>query len=311
MAWAILGRMTDRPDQASSPPIPAPEPQEAQAPPPPVAEDPSLMMVRALCPYLIAADGDWRSVAPTRDHRCAAVDPWAPLAPDKQARLCLVAAHLECSTFLAARRVLIPVESPAAPVVDDRGPEGSDPGRPGSGQDAHGSDSLDASAATGGAGRWPVPSTAPVVVGRSRGGIPTLPLDRSLAQAGLVVLMILAFVVLAVARLTDEGGSTTPASPSPMATPVVSPAPSGSGGPTAAPTRTTAPTATAPVPASAGPSPSALSPSSTAPTSYRVRSGDTLSAIAARHGTTVAVLVALNDIADPGTIRVGQVLRLP
>ena len=44
---------------------------------------------------------------------------------------------------------------------------------------------------------------------------------------------------------------------------------------------------------------------------YRVRSGDTLSAIAARFGTTVAVLRKLNDIEDPSLLRVGQLLRLP
>ena len=45
--------------------------------------------------------------------------------------------------------------------------------------------------------------------------------------------------------------------------------------------------------------------------SYTVRPGDTLSAIAARHHTTVAALAALNQLADPGALRPGQVLRLP
>lgn len=44
---------------------------------------------------------------------------------------------------------------------------------------------------------------------------------------------------------------------------------------------------------------------------YIVRAGDTLSAIAAVHGTTVAVLVALNHIANPDRISVGEVLHLP
>jgi len=42
-----------------------------------------------------------------------------------------------------------------------------------------------------------------------------------------------------------------------------------------------------------------------------VRSGDTLSAIAVRIGTTVAKISALNKIANPSLIRVGQVLRIP
>lgn len=45
--------------------------------------------------------------------------------------------------------------------------------------------------------------------------------------------------------------------------------------------------------------------------SYTVRPGDTLSAIAARHHTTVAALAALNQLADPDALRAGQVLRLP
>jgi LysM repeat protein len=42
-----------------------------------------------------------------------------------------------------------------------------------------------------------------------------------------------------------------------------------------------------------------------------VRSGDTMTAIAARFGTTVAEISALNNIANPSLIRVGQVLKLP
>ena len=44
---------------------------------------------------------------------------------------------------------------------------------------------------------------------------------------------------------------------------------------------------------------------------YTVRSGDTLSAIAARHGVTVDAIVDLNRIADPNHIVVGQRLELP
>ena len=44
---------------------------------------------------------------------------------------------------------------------------------------------------------------------------------------------------------------------------------------------------------------------------YVVQAGDTLSAIAYRFGTTVAVLCQLNNISNPNYIYVGQVLRLP
>jgi LysM repeat protein len=45
--------------------------------------------------------------------------------------------------------------------------------------------------------------------------------------------------------------------------------------------------------------------------SYTVQPGDTLYRLSVRFGTTVDVLVALNDIANPDLIRVGQVLLVP
>lgn len=50
--------------------------------------------------------------------------------------------------------------------------------------------------------------------------------------------------------------------------------------------------------------------SSTAGGTYTVRAGDTLSSIAARFGTTWTSLAAINRIANPNVIEVGQVLRL-
>jgi N-acetylmuramoyl-L-alanine amidase len=49
----------------------------------------------------------------------------------------------------------------------------------------------------------------------------------------------------------------------------------------------------------------------TASGSYQVRSGDTLSHIAAREGTTVAALVDVNGLDDPDRIFAGQRLELP
>lgn len=46
-------------------------------------------------------------------------------------------------------------------------------------------------------------------------------------------------------------------------------------------------------------------------TTYTVRSGDTLSSIAARYSVTPAALAARNDIADPDLIRPGQRLSVP
>ena len=51
---------------------------------------------------------------------------------------------------------------------------------------------------------------------------------------------------------------------------------------------------------------------STAPArTYTVKRGDTLSAIAIRYGTTVAALAAANNIANPNSIQIGQVLTIP
>lgn len=53
-------------------------------------------------------------------------------------------------------------------------------------------------------------------------------------------------------------------------------------------------------------------PASTGSTgTYTVKSGDTLSGIAAAKNTTVSALVALNGISDPDKIYVGQVLKIP
>jgi len=43
---------------------------------------------------------------------------------------------------------------------------------------------------------------------------------------------------------------------------------------------------------------------------YTIKSGDTLAAIAAANGTTVAALVHLNPGIDPQALRVGQTIRV-
>jgi len=44
---------------------------------------------------------------------------------------------------------------------------------------------------------------------------------------------------------------------------------------------------------------------------YKVQSGDTLTSIAAQFGTTTNTIIQLNDIRDPNSLYVGQVLKLP
>jgi len=57
--------------------------------------------------------------------------------------------------------------------------------------------------------------------------------------------------------------------------------------------------------------PAATGTPAAASRTYKVRSGDTLGAIAREFDTTVAALQELNDIDDPRLLRVGQVLELP
>lgn len=52
-------------------------------------------------------------------------------------------------------------------------------------------------------------------------------------------------------------------------------------------------------------------PSSSNDTVYTVKSGDTLSGIAAKYGTTYQKLAAYNGIANPNLIRVGQKIKIP
>ncbi len=66
----------------------------------------------------------------------------------------------------------------------------------------------------------------------------------------------------------------------------------------------------APVPPAPKPPPAAPTPAPAAAT-YKVRAGDTLGAIAKKHGTTVAKLVQLNGIKNANVIHVGQVIKLP
>src|SRR6187200_2062060 len=70
--------------------------------------------VTRICPYLSAADGAWRSTTVAREHRCGAVAPPAPLATEKQRRLCLTPDYATCATFEAARA--------ARPIGPDRAP---------------------------------------------------------------------------------------------------------------------------------------------------------------------------------------------
>ena len=239
----------------------------------------------ALCPYLGTLDGNWRSANAVREHRCLAVSPPVQLAAEKQRRLCLVADHVTCATYGAA----MAAHTPAA---------------------RHDSQAR------------PVARMTPVILdhGRFDLRLPTIGADRGTGQAVLVAVLGIALVAILLARPSGNAGGIPPngtaaaaggassgptvvagapsISPSPDATPTKAPA---TPEPTAKPTK---------APASATP-PAASSEPATSGATYKVKSGDTLSAIAARFGTTTRVLIRLNGITDPSRLKIGQILKLP
>ena len=225
-----------------------------------------------LCPYLLAGDGAWRSSTAAREHRCTGVSPAAPLAAEKQRRLCLTPEHKTCATYIAVGAARPPT-----------------PGR-----------SEDLSR--------PVTRTTPVVLDHRRitSGLPAFRDNRVLSQGLLMGVMGIAFVAIVIARQSGSSGSLVDGSP----TPVVSVRPLSS--PTAAPTLVpiVAPSDSVLPSPSASAVPPTPGPSAQTAT-YTVRQGDTLTAIAARFGTTSKVLVQLNAIKDPALLKIGQVLVLP
>jgi LysM repeat protein len=255
--------------------------------------------VREVCPYLVAAGGGWRSMQATRDHRCAATLPMAAPAVTKQREVCLGAAHRACATYRAARDLEAATGAGVRPGDD--------------------------------AGFWPETRSTVLALDPARGRIGVLPgsTGHHGGQALLVGLMVLAFLVLVIARTTPESSGVGSPSGSPVAEAggaQGSPAAGSPSSPAASPSPDGATTPSPPAPStdpSADPTPSvapsrspAVSPKpvpSRVPadaTRYKVKSGDTLSAIAARFGTTVKKLKAANGLSS-NVIRVGQVLVIP
>ena len=257
------------------------DPDAATLDPEAAAEDPSTGARVVTCPYLVASGGDWRSTTPTRDHRCAAVAPPAPLALDKQRRLCLRPGHVACATYEAAldarrgRGVLFGQMAPT---------------------------------------RWGVVRTTPVVdVGVGLGAsIAGLAFDRRALQAVPVVVLVVALAALGLSgfgRDQSVTGALATASPTPTLAPTPAPRPTLAPTPAPTPSPTPAPTMTAsptPAPTVAPTAP----PAPTAQTSYTVKSGDTLYDIARSFGTTVAAIMDLNKLTS-NVLHVGQVLLIP
>jgi hypothetical protein len=171
---------------------------------------PAVAVARRICPYLSAEDGGWRSPTAERDQHCAALEPPAPLAIEKQRRLCLTQEHRTCATFRAAA-----------------GARDGDPARPG-------------------ATRWTLVRTAPVVLDGGRVSSATsFARRRSGPQLALGGLMVLALAAIVIARLPEAGATPagavsspsprTLASASPTPRPTPRPTPSATPEPTASP----------------------------------------------------------------------------
>ena len=253
-----------------------------QATPSPIRLEPGVATasLNAICPYLAAGDGTWQSASPIRDQRCGAVDPPALLARDKQRDLCLVSAHRGCATFVAAQ----------------------------------------ASAATlgsrirGRTTRTCGPSTrSKVLVVETERRLPGLSGSpvRAGGQVALVALMVVAFVVLLVARTSPTGSRRVPGGVA-RCRRVRRPGSRSRRPPHGPPRRrahrhAASPTAEADRHAQAH----AEADREARHRRYTVKSGDTLGAIALRFGTTLKVLKRLNEITDPRRIHPGQVLVLP
>lgn len=225
--------------------------------------------VAGTCPYLLSAGGAWRSTSPSRDHRCSAVEPIAPQSTDKQRRHCLSSAHDHCALFRAAR------VARANNLI-----AGSDPA------------SVDGADRT----RRPLARTAPILLEPPRLVDQTmrLRLDRAPGQAALIGLMVVAFAVVALARLS--GGA--PAAPVPSAGPSAAAVV-----PTRAPTPRPSPSVAVSTSPSARPAPSFRA-------THTVVKGDTLRAIASKYKTTVAKIQAANGLKTT-SLKVGQVLNIP
>jgi LysM repeat protein len=227
----------------------------------------------ATCPYLTSVGGAWRQATPSRDHRCAALEPPAPQPTDKQRRHCLSPDHIECPIFRAARTAravsLTPSGDPAMVAVVD-------------------------------SARRPIARTAPILLERPRllEQAVRLSFDRGPGQLALVALMILAFSVVAITRLS--AGSAPALSPSV--------APSDIARASSSPSPTSRPTPSAsPIPsASASPSPE---PSFRG--RYTVRKGDTILSIARRFKVHTGEIRRLNGLSATYVVKPGDVLKIP
>jgi LysM repeat protein len=234
------------------------------------------------CPFLLAHGGGWRLDLPTREHRCGAVSPPAPLSPEKQTRLCLTQAHASCATYLASMAAR---EERLGTPPSDR------------------------------ATRWGLARTTTVIedAGGLRARVLASLLDRRKWPAIPAVLLVTTLFTLALSGFRGGDSNTAAATASPTGSaglPVATQRPSVR---PSTPEPEPDPTSTAPATATTAPTPVPTATPGPAESfrTYRVQSGDTLSAIAADFGTTSRAIADLNGISVGSTLRIGQVLKIP
>lgn len=253
-------------DASGQPPIDghdAPQPAGPRPRPARSARD----TVAGLCPYLTSAGGSWRIGTPSREHRCGAVDPPASQPTDKQRRHCLSDDHVECPIFVAAR------DARAAMLAAGADPE---------------------LVVAADQRRRPLARTAPVLLEPPRllDQAVRFQFERAPGQVALIALMVVAFAIVALTRLSAGGepAASPSAAPSQLAV---------AASPTPSPTPFASP--------SVGPS---SSPGPSFRTTYSVKKGDTLITIAKKYGTTAAKIKTINGLKS-STLHVGQVLKIP
>jgi len=238
------------------------------------------------CPFLLADGGSWRLDIPSKDHRCTAVSPAAALSLEKQSRLCLTAAFPSCATYLASMEA-----------------RGTRLGTPTPEQ----------------ATRWGLTRTTAIIedAGGMRSRVVGAVTDRRRWPAVPAVLLLTGLIILGLSGIRGTPASAL-ASPSPA---LASAAVTSTSRPTARPTErpVTEPPSTARP--SLGPTaattakPSIAPPPTAGPIAsfrlYTVKSGDTLSAIASKFGTTSREIADLNGIKVSTTLHAGDVLKIP
>jgi LysM repeat protein len=160
--------------------------------------------------------------------------------------------------------------------------------------------------------RWALARTTTVIedAGGLRARITALLLDRRRWPAIPAVLLVGTLFTLAISGL---GGGSKPVSATAAPSGPAAATPGVTGRPTTGPSPSTEPEPTSTTAPSAAPSqtPAATQGPTATFRTYRVQSGDSLSAIAAQFGTTPRAIAGLNGITVNATLHIGQVLKIP